>query len=56
MKQQSSECELVGTINRHGAIKDFTCLELPVLFIHKPIGEWMCKSCASNLLNGTEDY
>ena len=50
MKQQSSECELIGTKNRFDSVKVFTCLELPVKFIHKSIGEWMCTNCAFELL------
>ena len=49
------DCKLIGKKNRFGVVKTFTCLELPIVFIHKPIGEWMCKACASNLLVGSED-
>ena len=47
---EPSECELIGTKNRYDSVKTWTCLELPVKFIHKPIGEWMCKSCAAHKL------
>lgn len=46
---EPSECELIGTKNRFDSVKTWTCLELPIRFISKPIGEWMCNSCAATL-------
>lgn len=43
-------CELLMTKNRFGVRKEWTCLGLPSKFIHKPIGEWMCVSCATRLI------
>jgi hypothetical protein len=45
-------CLQKGTKNRFGAVKDFTCLVLPPKFIHKPVGEWICKNCVSNKARG----
>ena len=46
------KCELIGTENRFGVTKDYTCTRLPIKFIIKPIGEWMCSNCAFNILKG----
>ena len=50
------KCKQIGNMNRFGHKKVFTCLELPIVYIHKPIGEWMCTVCAKNLLSGSEDF
>lgn len=50
------KCKHIGRENKFGMIKVFTCLELPIVFIRKPVGEWMCKVCAKHLLDGTEDF
>ena len=50
------KCKQIGELSRINEIKSFTCLELPVKYIHKPVGEWMCTVCAKNLLSGSEDF
>ena len=50
------KCKNIGKKTRFDSVKPFTCLELPVKFIHKPIGEWMCKACALNLIDGSENF
>ena len=29
----------------------YTCLELPTRYITKPVGHWMCMSCAKPLIS-----
>ncbi len=50
------KCKQIGELSRINEIKSFTCLELPIRYIHKPVGEWMCTVCAKNLLSGSEDF
>lgn len=50
------KCKQIGNMNRFSRKKVFTCLELPIAYIHKPVGEWMCRVCARNLLSGSEDF
>lgn len=52
---EEKKCERIGKLNRFNNEQIFTCLELPIVYIHKPIGEWMCKSCANNLALNEED-
>ena len=48
--QSIEKCKQIGELSRINEIKSFTCLELPIRYIHKPVGEWMCTVCAKNLL------
>ena len=48
------DCERIGKFNRFGNKQIFTCLVLPIVYIHKPIGEWMCSACAWNLLRSRD--
>ena len=43
-------CKLIGDKNRFAETKEWSCLELPIVWIHKPIGEWMCINCALRLV------
>ncbi len=43
-------CVAVGSPNRFGDIKDYSCLDLPPPFIHKKLREWLCGPCAMQIV------